>query len=63
MYADTRKIHIIEAVLKAEDEKTLSELEQVIKKSVQPIKKRSAKDFVGIWNKEDWSNASIHAVI
>ena len=53
MLADSRKIQIIEAVLKAEDEHTLSELERVVGKSVLPVKKRTAQDFVGIWNKED----------
>ncbi len=53
MYADSRKIHIIEAVLKAEDEKILSELEQVIERTAKPVKKRSARDFVGIWNKKE----------
>lgn len=50
MYTDSRKIHIIELVLKTNDEKTLSAIEQVIEKSV---KKKSASAFVGIWNKED----------
>ncbi len=53
MYADSRKIHIIEAVLKAEDEKILSQFEQVIERAEQHVKKRSAKDFVGVRNKED----------
>ncbi len=53
MYADSRKKHIIEAVLKAEDEKTLSKLEEVIKQSAKSVKKLSAKDFVGRWAAKD----------
>jgi len=53
MYTDSRKIHIIAAVLKTEDEKTLSALEQVINQTSEGEKKKSAKDFLGIWSKED----------
>ncbi len=53
MYADSRKIHIIEVVLKTEDEKILSKMEEVIEQSVKPEDKRSAKDFLGRWNKKD----------
>ncbi len=62
MYADSRKIHIIEAVLKTEDarpdnlvgrEKILSKMDEVIEQSVKPENKRSAKDFLGRWNKKD----------
>lgn len=53
MYADSRKIHIIEAVLKAKDEKTLSKLEEVINQSAKSIQKLSAKDFVGRWTAKD----------
>lgn len=53
MYTDSRKINIIESVLKTNDEKTLSALEQVIEKSEKTVKKKSASAFVGIWKKED----------
>ncbi len=53
MYTDRRKIHIIESVLKTHDEKTLSALEQVIVKSEKNVKRKSASEFVGIWNNED----------
>jgi hypothetical protein len=53
MYADSRKIHIIEAVLRVEDEKILSQIEQVIEKSQANGKKFSAQEFVGILSKED----------
>ncbi|CAN5178303.1 hypothetical protein BH20BAC1_BH20BAC1_25550 [soil metagenome] len=45
MYADSRKMHIIEAVLKVENEKILSKLEEVIEQSVKPGKRRSAMDY------------------
>ncbi len=54
MYADSRKIHIIEAVLKTDDDKTLSQLEQVIQQSPHKNEKKiSAHNFVGILSKED----------
>ncbi len=52
MYADSRKMHIVEAVLKADDEEILLKLEEVIE-SGKTEKKRSVNDFVGIWNKEE----------
>jgi hypothetical protein len=54
MFTETRKIHLIEEVLKVSDETTLHELENVLKKSKsQRKKKESAYDFVGLWNKRD----------
>jgi len=53
MYTDSRKIQIIEAVLKTEDDETLSQLEQVIQESQKPERKFSAHDFVGTLSKED----------
>lgn len=53
MYADSRKIHIIEAVLKVEDDKILSQIEEVIEQSDNAGKKLSAFDFVGTISKED----------
>ncbi len=53
MYADSRKIHIIEALLKVEDDETLSQIEEVIgKEAVQPAK-IAARDLFGIWGKEE----------
>jgi hypothetical protein len=51
MLTDTRKIHIIEAVLKTDDEHILSEVEKIVNGSSQS--KVSEKDFFGIWSKED----------
>ena len=53
MYPDSRKIYIIEAVLKVEDENVLSEIEQVIKKSQTNGRKISAYNFTGILSKDD----------
>ena len=55
MYAEARKINLIEAVLKVNTEEVLVELETIIKN--MPIKqgknRLSAHDFLGVWNKED----------
>ena len=53
MYTDTRKIHIIEAILKTDDEATLSIIENAIKQPEKKGRKKTAKDFAGIWSKED----------
>jgi hypothetical protein len=53
MDTDSRKIQIIESVLKTEDDETLSQIEQVIQESQKPEKKFSAHDFVGTLSKED----------
>ena len=51
MYTDTRKIHIIEAIFKTDDEETLSAIEHAIKQPVKNGKKFFAHDFVGILSK------------
>ena len=53
MYADSRKINIIEAVLKVEDEQTLSQIEQTIQQSKPNGKRTSAHSFVSTLSKED----------
>jgi hypothetical protein len=55
MYAEARKISLIEAVLQVSNESILVELEKVIKKnpSKQAKKKLSAHDFLGAWSKKD----------
>jgi len=53
MYADSRKIHIIEALLKVEDDKTLSQIEDVIRKNPFQPAKIAARDLFGIWSKEE----------
>lgn len=54
MYADSRKIHIIEAIIKTENEQTLSQIEQLINNSETLVKEKvSAHKFVGTLSKED----------
>ncbi len=53
MYADSRKIHIIEAVLKVEDEQILSQIERTIQQSKPNGKRPSAHSFVSTLTKED----------
>jgi hypothetical protein len=55
MYAEARKINLIEAVLKVSNEAILVELEAVIKKNPAKQKKNkvSAHDFLGVWSKKD----------
>ena len=55
MFTETRKINLIEAVLKESNETTLMELESVIKKSKpEPSKQRlSAHKFSGLLTKKD----------
>ena len=53
MYADTRKIHIIESVLKTEDDAMLSRIEQAIEQPENNSNKKTAMDFVGLWSKKD----------
>lgn len=53
MYADSRKIHIIEAIIKTDDEKILSKIEETISDFEKPKPKFSARDFVGTLSRED----------
>ena len=54
MFTESRKIQIIEEVLKVKNEGILNELDAVLKKSKQTKgKKLSAHDFVGLWSKKD----------
>ena len=57
MYIESRKIHLIEEVLKVTNEATIKKLEGVLKKSVEKIparkKKFSIYDFVGILSKKE----------
>ena len=57
MYIEARKINIIEAVLKVNNEESLIILEEVLKtvtkKTISHKKKQSIFDFVGIISEED----------
>lgn len=54
MYAESRKIQLIEEVLKVNNDHLLSELETVLKKArkTKP-KKLSLSDFVGVLSNKD----------
>jgi hypothetical protein len=56
MYTEARKINLLEAVLKVNNEAVLVELETVLKKSKSRKEKQpsfSAHDFLGVWSKKD----------
>jgi hypothetical protein len=57
MYKESRKIHLIEEVLKLTNETTLSELEGILfktrKKTTAKKSKPSIYDFVGILTKKE----------
>lgn len=57
MYTETRKIQLIEQVLKEDNEGTLLALETVFKKLKKPNKKKlTIYDFVGILSKKETSD-------
>ena len=49
------KLHVIEEVLKIDNEATLTELATILNRSaeVRKVKSLSAHDFVGRWSKKD----------
>lgn len=55
MYPEARKIHLIEEVLKVENEDVLLALENVLKSAGLVITSRrpSAHEFSGSWSRED----------
>ena len=53
MYAEAKKLHIIEEILKVENDTVLAELESVLTKSKVPSKPRSFRDFVGVLSDEE----------
>ena len=54
MYAESRKIQLIEEVLKVTNEHLLCELETVLMKARKTkLKKLSMNDFVGVLSKKD----------
>lgn len=55
MYSDSKKIQLIEEVLRENNLHVLKEIESVLKKSRKPALKKvgSAFDFVGLWNKKE----------
>ncbi len=56
MYAEARKLHLIEEILKIRNLAVLIELEAVLKKVDRQYKgwlRPSAHEFAGAWSKED----------
>jgi hypothetical protein len=55
MYKETMKLHLIEEVLRTDNEATLTELETILNRSaeIRKVKPASAHDFVGRWSRKD----------
>lgn len=54
MYSDSKKIQLIEEVLRLDNNVVLKELESVLKKSKRKVKKKArAHDLLGQWSKSD----------
>ena len=50
MYGEAKKLHLIEEILKIEDDVLLDEVEKVITKNkLRAASGKSFKDFAGIW--------------
>jgi len=54
MFTETQRLHLLEEVLKSDDEALLKELEAIIHKAgkAQKAKQPSAHKFLGKWSKE-----------
>ena len=55
MHIETRKLHLIEEMLKVKSEATLSALEKLLKSTNNKTVRKtpSLKDFSGIWSKDE----------
>ena len=55
MHIETRKLHLIEEMLKVKSEATLAALENLLKSTNNKTVKKtpSLKDFSGIWSKDE----------
>lgn len=55
MHIETRKLHLIEEMLKVKSEATLSALEKLLKNTNNRTVKKtpSLEDFSGIWSKDE----------
>lgn len=54
MNGEARKLHLIEALIKVEDEKLLADVEKVFSQhKLKPVERKSFKDFAGIWTEEE----------
>jgi hypothetical protein len=54
MSGEARKLHLIEAILKTDDEVTLSTIEKILNQGdAAPATNKTIKDFAGIWTDEE----------
>lgn len=54
MYGEAKKLHLIEEILKIENDAVLEEVEIVISKSrMDVVNRKRFKEFVGIWTNEE----------
>ena len=54
MYGEAKKLHLIEEILKIENEAVLDEVNNVISKSkLHPVEPKSFKKFSGIWSSSE----------
>lgn len=54
MYGEAKKLHLIEEILKIENEALLAEVETVISRGkMHAVTEMSIKDFAGIWTTEE----------
>jgi hypothetical protein len=54
MYGEAKKLHLIEEILKIENDAVLAEVETVIAKSkVRDVNRRSFKEFAGMMSEEE----------
>lgn len=61
MNGEARKLNLIEAILKLEDEATLSTMEKLLyTDEPTPATKKTFKDFAGIWTEEEAEEIKKH---
>lgn len=54
MYGEAKKLHLIEEILKIQNEAVLEEVETVIANSkLHAVGRKSFKDLVGIWTEQE----------
>ena len=54
MYGEAKKLHLIEEILKIENDEVLAEVEAVIAKNrMHAVKRRSFKDYAGLMTDEE----------
>ena len=54
MYGEAKKLHLIEEILKIENDAVLDQVGDLLTKSkLHPVERISFKDFSGIWSEEE----------